>query len=114
MADSNWDADALSKRYELLTLNAEGRLKELDWKIKEKPAYAVEYDAVLADFWVYNYLHGKTFLASRDALIGSLREYLGLEEQVARQVVGPKDRQAFMGHWRRKVDGMIADLEKGQ
>lgn len=110
---SEWDASAISARYSGRADNADRRLRDLDLNLKTNPRYGVEYDAVLADFWVYNYLRGKTFLSSRAELLGALREMLRLEDQV-KSGARPIDKERFIQSWRRKIENMIDALETGK
>ena len=68
-----WDMDALSEQFFLQAEDADRYLRQVRIKVRSNKSYEHVYDEHLARFYVYNYLHGRTFLASRKALLDELR-----------------------------------------
>ncbi|MGZ5135869.1 MAG: hypothetical protein ACXWCG_12000 [Flavitalea sp.] len=71
-----WDIELLSSRFLNEANNAERYLREVKVKVKTNASYERVYDEHLARFYVFNYLHGRTFLSSKDALLKELKEFL--------------------------------------
>jgi hypothetical protein len=68
-----WDTDAVSRQFLFQAEDADRYLRQVQNKVKSNRAYECVYDEHLARFYVYNYLHGRTFLISRKALLDELR-----------------------------------------
>jgi hypothetical protein len=62
---SEWDAAALSRHFLQVAEAAESYVQEVRGKVRESPSYKVLHDEHLARFYVFNRLHGRTWLASR-------------------------------------------------
>jgi hypothetical protein len=73
-----WDADVLSAEFLRAAERAAARMQECRSRARTSPGHKGAYDEALAEFYVYNRLHGRTFLASRDALLDELRSMKGL------------------------------------
>ena len=73
---SAWDPDTLTRRFLHQAEDAERYLREVRDKIKANPSYEHIYDDHTARFYVFNYLHGKTFLATRKTLLEELQSLL--------------------------------------
>jgi hypothetical protein len=69
----NWNAEALSRRFLAQAVSAEQYLQEVRIKVKTNPSYQNIHDDYLARYYVFNYLHGRTFLASSNALLKELK-----------------------------------------
>jgi|GEM_PF-3002991 len=106
---SNWNSEEKSRNFLFRTQNAEQRLVELEPKLGSNPNYSLEYDATLADFWVYNYLHGKVFLSSPAAFIAEMQQYLENEEIVAAGARRARDPDRFRHNWRELVLGLMRE-----
>ena len=74
----DWDIDSLNQSFFNVARNAEIYLEEVKNKTKINKSYESVYDDHLAKFYVYNYLHGKTFLVSRQALVDELTNLASL------------------------------------
>lgn len=74
-----WDIDQISSTFRCQALEAERYCNEVKYKIKSNPSYESIYDEHIAKFHVYNYLHGKRFLSSRDQLLEELHGMLSCE-----------------------------------
>jgi hypothetical protein len=74
--EKDWNSDALSREFESSARNAERYLEELRLKVRRNRSYEAIYDQTCAEFYVYNYLHGRTFLESRELLLAELKNFL--------------------------------------
>ncbi len=72
---TEWNVETLSSRFLREANSAEGYLRELRFKIETNKSYERVYDEHLARFYVFNYLHGRTFLYSREALLKELKDF---------------------------------------
>ena len=75
----HWDTDRISRTFFSLAMEAERYCNEVRKKVKLNPSYERIYDEHLAKFYVYNYLHGKLFLSSREQLVEELQRMLSYE-----------------------------------
>lgn len=75
----HWDTDQISKTFRSLAREAERDCNEVRKKVKLNPSYERVYDELLAKFYVYNYLHGRLFLSSREQLVEELQRMLSYE-----------------------------------
>jgi hypothetical protein len=69
-----WDRSAIHAYFRVKAANAEAYLIELRGKLSTRPAYEGIYDETLASFYVHNYFHGRTWLASRTEFLRALAE----------------------------------------
>ena len=69
-----WDRNAIHTYFQDRAANAEAYLIELRGKLSTRPAYEGIYDETLASFYVHNYFHGRTWLASRTEFLHALAE----------------------------------------
>jgi len=60
-----WDRNAIHTYFQAKAASAEAYLSELRAKLSARPAYEPIYDETLASYYVHNYFHGRTWLASR-------------------------------------------------
>lgn len=77
--DSKWNAESLSNEFLRKAEGADHYLREIRTKVGRTKTYELIYDQTLAEFWVFNYLHGKTFLNSRIDLVAELRRLLEVQ-----------------------------------
>jgi len=68
-----WDSKALNDSFLAKAESCERRLEEARWKAKTTPAYEREHDMALAQFFVYNSMHGKMFLETREKFLCELQ-----------------------------------------
>ena len=73
---SEWDANSLSESYERIADEAWRYCEEVKGKLSRTSSYEGVYDEHMAKYYVYNYLHGKTFLHSKEALVKELSTML--------------------------------------
>jgi hypothetical protein len=71
-----WNQNELSQQFLCVAQNAEIYLAEISPKAKGNSAYRNLFDDHLAKFFVFNYLHGRTFLTSREQLVTELHRML--------------------------------------
>ena len=71
-----WDKNQVSIRFLRQAEDAERYLQEIKGKVESQPTYEHLFDEHLARFYVYNYLHGRTFLSSERELLSELQRML--------------------------------------
>ena len=69
-----WDRNAIHAYFQAKAANAESYLAELRGKLSARAAYEPIYDEALASYYVHNYFHGRTWLASRPEFLRALAE----------------------------------------
>ena len=104
-----WNSEELSARYLHQAENAERYLAEVRGKLKRDRSYEHVFDEHMARFYVYNYLHGRTFLQTREGL---LRELLAMKRGTLPADPEVFDRKRFEGHYRTYVEGEIRKISK--
>lgn len=72
---TTWNVESLSRRFLSQANSAESYLREVRVKVKTNASYERVYDEHLARFYVFSYLHGRTFLSSKEALLKELKEF---------------------------------------
>jgi len=71
-----WNAEQISNCFLRQAEEAERYCKEVKSKIKTTTSYERIYDEHMAKFYVYNYLHGRSFLVNINQLITELETML--------------------------------------
>lgn len=106
---ATWDPEALTRRFLHQAEDAERYLAEVRGKVKSNPSYQHVYDEHMARFYVFNYLHGRTFLESRNSLLQELQSIL------TAQVPSPDvyDKERFETYRRRYIEQLIEEFSKG-
>jgi hypothetical protein len=66
-----WNSEELLARYWRQAEDAERYLAEVREKVKRSRSYEHVFDEHMARFYVYNYLHGRAFLETREALFAT-------------------------------------------
>lgn len=74
-----WDRDRISESYLRQAQEAERYCNEVRGKIKKTTSYEAIFDEHMAKFHVYNYLHGRTFLESKESLLSELSKMFSQE-----------------------------------
>jgi hypothetical protein len=104
-----WNSEELSARYLHQAEDAERYLAEVRGKLKRNRSYEHVFDEHMARFYVYNYLHGRTFLQTREELLRELeamkRGKLPADPEVF-------DRERFERHYRTYVEGEIRRISE--
>ena len=109
MRQQDWDVESVSRSFQYRADSTDRYLQEIGPKVQNRPAYEIVYDMHLAEFWVYNYLHGKTFLQSRDTLVAELRRMLAAGPPEDARAF---DRNAFARYWRNEVTAALANFSE--
>jgi len=73
-SEKDWDLEALTREFLATAQSAERYLSEVRAKLHLTKSYEPIYDQTLADLYVFNYLHDRTFLATRESLLSALHE----------------------------------------
>jgi len=102
-----WNLEELSARYLHQAEDAERYLAEVRGKLKRNRSYEHVFDEHIARFYVYNYLHGRTFLQTREELLRELEAM-----KYGAPPVGPEvfDRERFERHYRMYLEGEIKTI----
>jgi hypothetical protein len=98
--------DSISNGFRIAAEASENYLEEIIPKISSQPSYKILVDEHLAIFHVYNYLHGKTFLESRDKLI---IELLRMKENptISDEAINKQD---YINFYKRTIDLIIEGI----
>jgi hypothetical protein len=64
-----WETNTLSQQFLTRAEAVELYLHEVRAKVKSNAAYQVIHDQTLAEFYVYNHLHGRTCLQTRETFV---------------------------------------------
>lgn len=104
---TSWDRRSLSERFEIAARKAENYLQEIGPKVVRQPSYQRARDETLAECWVFDRLHGRTFLDTRDDLLVELRNMRAHPPTDATV----NDRKRFEAFYVRVVDRLIAEFE---
>ena len=105
---SAWDADHLSRRFEHLAQNKDLRVEECRRRSGRSPGHKRAHDEALAEFYVYNRLHGRTFLSSAGALVKELRAMKGLDFKAGSSAFEPDDFERFRI---QTIDELLREFE---
>jgi hypothetical protein len=107
-SERKWDPERLSQEFLVTAENAERYLNEVRHKLHQTKSYEFIFDETLAKFYVFNYLHGRTFLETRESLLAELRTFHDLEAPKPPEVF---DFQRFMTFRKNIIEGLIRRLE---
>jgi hypothetical protein len=105
---SDWNRDSLTEEFRGIALKSER--EGIYWSQKAAKGVMgadVNHDRALAEFYVYNYLHGKSFLVSRDALLAELRVF----KDVRTHISGAFNQDLFQEVRERILSGLISHFE---
>lgn len=105
-----WNQNELSQQFLSAAQNAEMYLAEITPKAKDSSAYRYLYDEHLAKFFVFNYLHGRTFLSSRKELVTELHRMLDFSYQGS----GAYDTAKFERFRRMYIQQLIAEYSENK
>ncbi len=72
----NWSVTSVSRHFESTARNAEIYLERCKEGAKARDGYKKLHDEHVAKFYLYNYLHGRTFLDSPQSLWSELQRLL--------------------------------------
>jgi hypothetical protein len=103
---SDWSAESLSDRFLRDAERTEARYVECRAKVPRSQSYKRLHDEALAEFYVANRLHGRTFLASKERLSCELSNMLVEEFRNANAF----DYEVFIETYRAEVRRLIAEF----
>jgi hypothetical protein len=89
-----WDREGLHSEFLRKAQNAITYVEEVRVNAKSNRSYERLHDEALAEFYVYNYLHGRSFLATKGETVAAL-EVLAATPAPTERVF---DSQHFIGH----------------
>lgn len=72
LENESWDTKAVHEHFLRAATEKDRYLSEVRNKVKSGQAYESIYDQTLAEFYVYNFFHGRTHLSSREAFLDAL------------------------------------------
>lgn len=104
-----WNPESLSKRFETTALSAERYMEECKWKVSRTDSYKALHDEHLAKFYVYNYIHGRTFLDSPKSFLAEMNSFLMYTETSPGEAF---DAECFLEWRKRYIMGLIAEVKK--
>lgn len=105
MAD--WDPVSLGATFKYRADSADRYRREIGPKMSKQPSYKVLYDIHLAEYTVFERLHGRTFLSTQIALVAELRN---MREHPVKGV-GENDEAQFRMAYIRFVDELLLTYE---
>ena len=106
--NQNWDPESLSQEFLAKARACEQYLDEVRIKLHLTRSYELIFDEALAEFHVFNSLHGKPFLATRDQLLAELRD---LVEKEIPKVLGILDFERFKMVRQNLIENLIHRFE---
>jgi len=105
---SEWEPEQISRQFRFIGDEAERYFLEAKEKAKYNKSYERIYDEHLAKFAVYNYLHGRLFLATRESLVTELKRMLGNPREPLSEVLDP---ERFTKYWKEYVNQLISEYD---
>jgi hypothetical protein len=105
----NWDPERLNQEFLAKTKACERHLDEVKAKLHVTRSFELIFDEALAEFYVFNSLHGKPFLATRDQFLAGLR---GLLQMEIPKVLGILDFERFKTVRHNIIENLIHRFEK--
>src|SRR5947207_2346967 len=104
-----WDPDSLTKRFIFQAESAERYMLECKSKLHRTDRYKELHDEHLAKFYVFNYIHGRTFLATREQFLAELGSFLHAQPTAPSEAF---DGQCFLTWRQRYIQGLISECHK--
>jgi hypothetical protein len=105
----NWDPERLNQEFLAKTKACERYLDEIKAKLHVTRSFELIFDEALAEFYVFNSLHGKPFLATRDQFLAGLKDLLKKEVPKA---LGILDFERFKVVRQNIIENLILRFEK--
>ena len=107
-ANQNWDPKRLSQEFLAKARACERYLDEIKTKLHVTRSFELIFDEALAEFHVFNSLHGKPFLATRGQFLVGLR---GLLEKEIPKGIGILDLERFKVVRQNLIENLIRRFE---
>jgi hypothetical protein len=105
----SWDADQISERFLRLAQQAHDRKTECRQRITNSPGHKRAHDEALAEYYVYNRLHGRIFLEAPATLVEELYDTKNLDFKNDSDIYDPENFE------RRRIaltDRLITEFTK--
>ena len=106
---SKWNWQEVSDRYLRIAEEAERYMEEVRQKMGDSLTYQMIFDEHLAKFYVYNNLHGKLFLETKELLIEEVTNLLKTDSPIPRDAY---DAQRFLHYRQIYLRGILDSLVK--
>lgn len=90
-----WDPEFMSNGFLFQAQDAERYLSEVRRKVRSNSSYQCVLDDHLARFCVLNYLHGRTFLSSRQTLLKELKRLAAVPFAAPTEAYSPERFEHF-------------------
>ena len=103
-----WNPESLSSQFLSVAESAERYMLECKMKAATSEAHKALHDEHLAKFYVFNYLHGRTFLATRDAFLSELRSFLHAQPTAPHEAF---NGDHFLAWRQRFITNIIREME---
>ncbi len=107
--NQNWDPERLSQEFLAKAEACERSLDEIKTRLHMTRSYELIFDEALAEFYVFNSLHGKPLLATRDQFLAGLR---GLLEMEIPKGLGILDFERFKVVRQNIIENLIRRFER--
>lgn len=105
-----WDIEMICDRFQHEAENTNRYLNEVQTKAKSNFSYQQIYDEYLAKYYLYNYLHGRTFLGSQESLLLELDKLVDNPPKD----VGAYDSGRFEDYYQQYIGGLIEEFSAGK
>ncbi len=106
--EKDWNLESISHSFLIAAQMSENYLNEIRPKLVSQPTYKLLYDEHLATFYVYNYLHGRTFLESKATLIKELKRMKENPNIASEAIV----KEHYLNFYTKTIDSILDGLIK--
>lgn len=101
-----WKLNELNRFFKSKADGAERYLIEIRSKLDKSISYEALYDQTLAEYYIFSYLHGRTFLESKQVLLKELNSMFD-SPTIAFDVV---DKERFLLSYRNLIKRLISQI----
>jgi hypothetical protein len=108
MSPERWNPESMSRSFISAAEDAERYMKQCKSKVAQTDRYKELHDEHLAKFYVYNYLHGRTFLETREQFLAELREMVAADYPAPHEAFDPNTFTT----WRKSYIQNLIDAYK--
>ena len=105
-----WDPKEWGSRYQVKAENDEQYLSKIKGQVKLRPTYEPIFDEHLASYYVFNRLHGRTFLESKAKLLAELTRMLSEPPETKEAY----DLGRFQTFYRRFVEAELKAVQAAE
>ena len=103
---TSWDAVSLNKRFKFAAGSAETSWQTIGPTMGKGTGHQAAYDMKKAEYMVFNHLHGRDFVNSREALLAELRNMRAHPPEDN----GVNDEALFRNTYERTIASLIDEL----